>query len=109
MYLTPGATYTGATPFYEGELLFNKFDSKQKISVFALGSNTPRSNFGRGDMNKFGLTNETGANGNFWEADNSKNKGGVPQTFKAGIYFSDKYGKNKTQNFYSIIPIIMIV
>ncbi len=95
LFLTPGVKYAGGTPFYEGELLFNKFDSKQKISVFALGSNTPRSNFGRGDMNKFGLTNETGANGNFWEADNSKNKGGVPQTFKAGIYFSDKYGKKQ--------------
>jgi hypothetical protein len=95
LFLTPGAKYIGGTPFYEGELLFNKFDSKQKISVFALGSNTPRSNFGRGDLNKFGLSNESGANGNFWEADNNNNNGGIPQTFKAGIYFSDKFGKKQ--------------
>jgi hypothetical protein len=94
-YLTPLNNYIGARPFYEGELLFNKFSSKQKISVFALSSNTPRSNFGRGDLNKFGLSNESGANKNFWEADDTDNNGGVPQTFKAGVYYSDKFGKNK--------------
>lgn len=95
LFLTPLNGYTGSRPFYEGELLFNKFSSKQKISVFALGSNTPRSNFGRGDMNKFGLTNEKGARGNFWEPNNTNNTSGIPQTFKAGIYYSDKIGKKK--------------
>jgi hypothetical protein len=93
--VTPVGDYAGTRPFYEGELLLNKFNSKQKISVFALGSNTPRSNFGRGDMNKFGLSNENGAKGNFWEPNNTNNKSGVPQTLKAGIYFSDKYGKKQ--------------
>jgi hypothetical protein len=93
--LTPLDNYFGSRPFYEGELLFNKFTNKQKISVFVLGSNTPRSNFGRGDLNKFGLSNESGANGNFWEPDNKKTTSGVPQTLKAGIYYSDKLGKNK--------------
>ncbi|MFM7299814.1 MAG: hypothetical protein ACKO1R_01590, partial [Crocinitomicaceae bacterium] len=32
-------------PFYEAEVLANKFQGKQKISVFLLGSNTPKSNF----------------------------------------------------------------
>lgn len=94
--LTPlSSDYTGSRPFYEGELLFNKFNSRQKISVFALGSNTPRSNFGRGDMNKFGLSNENGANRNFWEPDNTNNTGGIPQTFKAGVYYSNKFGKKQ--------------
>lgn len=93
--LTPVENYFGTRPFYEGELLLNKFNSKQKISVFALGSNTPRSSFGRGDMNKFGLSNETGANGNFWEPNNKNNTSGVPQTLKAGIYYLDKFGKKQ--------------
>lgn len=94
--LTPlEANYAGTRPFYEGELLFNRFSAKQKISVFALGSNTPRSNFGRGDLNKFGLSNETNANRNFWEPNNTNNTSGIPQTLKAGIYFSDKYGKKQ--------------
>ena len=93
--VTPLDNYYGSRPFYEGELLFNKFNSKQKISVFALGSNTPRSNFGRGDLNKFGLSNENGANRNFWEPNNTSNTSGIPQTLKAGIYYSDKFGEKK--------------
>jgi hypothetical protein len=73
----------------------NKFNSKQKISIFALGSNTPRSSFGRGDLNKFGLSNESGANRNFWENDNTQNNSGVPQTLKTGIYYADKFGEKK--------------
>ncbi len=89
-----GATDFGATngkPFYEGELLLNKFKGSQKISVFALGSNTPRSGFGWGDANKFGLDNEF--DGNQWQGGNATNNSGVPQTLKAGVYFSDKFGK----------------
>jgi hypothetical protein len=93
-WLTPLEDYAGSRPFYEGELLMNKFNSKQKISVFALGSNTPRSNFGRGDLNKFGLSNESSGTRNFWE-DNSGNSSGIPQTLKAGIYYSDKFGEKQ--------------
>lgn len=92
--LTPINDKIGTDPFFEGEILFNKFNGARKFSVFALGSNTPRSSFGRGDMNKFGLTNEDGAGGRFWE-DNTQNTSGIPQTLKAGVYFSDKIGKKK--------------
>lgn len=95
--LTPLDNYFGSRPFYEGELLLNKFSNKQKISIFALGSNTPRSNFGRGDLNKFGLSNESSGGRNFWQ-DNTGNSSGVPQTLKAGIYYSEKFGKkNNTE------------
>jgi hypothetical protein len=77
----------------------NKFNSKQKISIFALGSNTPRSSFGRGDLNKFGLSNESGANRNFWENDNTQNNSGVPQTLKTGIYYLRRKAKHQAQQF----------
>lgn len=96
--LTPIAGVVGTNPFFEGEMLLNKFNGAQKISVFALGSNTPRSNFSRGDMNKFGLENEDGAGRRFWE-DGTSNNSGIPQTVKAGIYFSDKFGKKKKALF----------
>lgn len=80
--------------FYEGELLLNKFNGSQKISVFALGSNTPRSSFGWGDMNKFGLENESGG-GSRWDPQAQGNTSGIPQTLKAGVYYSDKFGKKK--------------
>ena len=84
----------GKNGFYESELLFNKFNKKQKISVFALGSNTPRSNFGWGDMSKFGLENERENSGmSMWDQSSQKTTSGVPQTLKAGLYYSDRFGK----------------
>ncbi len=98
MSLTPKNGQIGNSAFYEGELLLNRFNGPQKISVFALGSNTPRSSFGWGDMNKFGLENEQSA-GNRWNPGAQSNTSGIPQTLKAGIYFSDKWGKKKRTEF----------
>ncbi len=92
--LTPINGKVGTNPFYEGELLLSYFKGAKKVSVFALTTNTPRSSFGRGDLNKFGLGNEKGANSMPWE-ENTSNTSGIPQTFKAGAYYSDKIGKNK--------------
>lgn len=86
--------------FYEAELLLNHFNKSQKISVFVLGANTPKSNFGFGDRNKFGLENEGGTRmfseeGDFIYYENNSSNAGIPQTLKAGIYYSDKFGKKK--------------
>lgn len=88
--------------FYEGELLANRFKNKQKISVFALGSNTPRSSFGWGDAYKYGLDNEV----NFeWNDDESfvfnyqNANEGIPRTLKSGIYYTDKVSKTTKINF----------
>lgn len=81
-------------PYYEGELLFNRFNSTQKLSIFALGTNTPRSNFGWGDANRFGLDNES-TDGNPFNPFENNSANGIPRTLKAGIYFSDKIGKKK--------------
>jgi hypothetical protein len=85
--------------FYEAELLVNKFNKSQKISVFVLTANTPKSDFGFGDRSKFGLENE-GSNSRFDDDGiflntNSQNTSGIPKTLKAGIYYSDKIGKKK--------------
>ncbi|MBM3429473.1 MAG: hypothetical protein FJX99_00660 [Bacteroidetes bacterium] len=81
-------------PFYEAEVLANKFQGKQKISVFLLGSNTPKSNFKWGDIFKFGLDNERNNSGmSNWNQGNTNNTSGIPKTIKAGIYYSDKIGK----------------
>jgi len=81
-------------PFYETEILANKFEGKQKISIFLLGSNTPKSNFKWGDMNKFGLENERNNSGmSNWNQGNTNNTSGIPRTVKAGIYYTDKIGK----------------
>ena len=62
--------------------------------MFFLSSNTPKSNFGFRDMNKFGLENERNASGmSMFNQGNQANTSGIPQTLKAGIYYSDKIGK----------------
>ena len=82
---------TTNNPFYESELLFNRFDKKQKFSVFFMSSNTPKSNFRLGDMNKFGLENEQANSGmNMWDQSAQRTNSGIPQTTKAGIYYNDR-------------------
>ncbi len=79
--------------FYEGEFLANRFKNDFKLSVFALGTNTPRSNFGFSDTKKFGLSNESNFGGRWWENNNSNSQSGIPRTFRTGFYFSDKISK----------------
>lgn len=84
--------------FYEGELLLNKYSKDQKIAVFALSSNTPKTDFNGQDLFKFGLSE--GRNwGNesddqqAYSSDNSSTSTGVPQTSKIGFYLDQKLWK----------------
>ena len=83
--------------FYEGEFLYNNFNKKRKISVFALTSNTPKSNIGFGDASKFGLDNER--SGKWWDQSTQQNTSGIPRTLKSGLYYSDRIGKTGKLNF----------
>ena len=82
-------------PFYEGELLINRFKKDLKFSLFSLASNTPRANFGYGDIKRYGLSTD---NGNFFEDNDRKwwggsdglQNNGIPETLKSGIFFSNK-------------------
>ena len=80
--------------FYEDEVLLNKFKGKQKLSVFMLRSNTPRTSFGWNDMYEYGLGNDDfpysendDGSMNYYYDDNALN--GIPRTFKTGAYFTD--------------------
>lgn len=101
--------------FYEGELLFNRFKNDLKFSVFSLASNTPRANFGYGDIKKYGLGT---SNGNFfgdnnyggwWGGDDGLRNNGIPETLKSGVFYSDKLnekvdvGLNYTYNESELI------
>lgn len=88
---------TPNTGFYEGEILLNKYNSKQKIAVFGLAANTPKTDFNGRDMFKFGLSdgmnwgNESDDIESYEGGDNSST--GVPQTLKAGFYLDQKLWK----------------
>ena len=93
---TPNVDYLNN--FFESEILFNRFNKDFKLSVFNLASNTPRANFGYGDIRKFGLST---SNGNFfsddergwWGGSSQFNDNGIPRTIKSGIFYSDKLNK----------------
>ena len=78
--------------FYEGELLANYFNKDLKISVFALGSNTPNTGFSYRDASRFGLTNEFSGG---WRSrfGGGSQLSGLPENYKGGFYYSDKIGK----------------
>ncbi|RFC53417.1 TonB-dependent receptor [Brumimicrobium aurantiacum] len=74
--------------FYEGEVLANYFNKDLKVSVFALGSNTPNTGFSYRDASRFGLTNEM--NGGWRSTMGGSNLNGLPENYKGGFYFSNK-------------------
>jgi hypothetical protein len=80
--------------FYEGELLANYFNKDLKLSVFALGSNTPNTGFSYRDASRFGLTNEFSGG---WRSQfgGGSQLSGLPENYKGGFYYSDKLGKKK--------------
>ena len=96
----------GLEQFYEGELLLNKFKGKQKISLFALGSNTPHGSFGWNEIYEYGLDNERNSfsndDGSMFYYSNNNQTDGIPQTYKTGFYYTDQLSKkNKVSLNYS--------
>lgn len=95
-YFGKATAASDAQKFYEGELLFNRFKSSQKLSLFGLIANTPKQAFGGRDTWEYGLSNENNGNydpeSNTWTSYNEASIG-IPQTVKGGFYFNDKIGK----------------
>ncbi|HZH87212.1 MAG TPA: outer membrane beta-barrel protein [Brumimicrobium sp.] len=77
--------------FYEGEVLANYFDKELKVSVFAIGSNTPNTGFSYRDASRFGLTNEM--KGGWRSIMNTSKLNGLPENYKGGFYYSNKLGE----------------
>ena len=100
---------TDFSKFYENQFLANRFRKKSKLSVFALGANTPNSQFSWQDQNEYGLDAFRD-----WDWDEewgtqpftqNNSNSGLPQTLKAGIYFSNKFWKgNKIDGNYTYNP-----
>lgn len=88
-------------PFYEGELLLNKFNKTRKISVFSLASNTMKSSLEWRDMYKYGLADRGGWNEeeDTWNWNFSSGQGdGIPRTFKSGVYYNEQITKKTELN-----------
>lgn len=109
-YFGKASFASDATNFYEGQLLVNRFNKKQKISAFFLSGNTTRASISWSDANQYGIDAGNAYNYNSetdsWEAnDNFINTSeGFPLIFRTGVYFTDqvtkklKIGANYTYN-----------
>lgn len=96
-----GVSTASNTPFYEGEMLANRFKKNMKLSVFGLGANSPRSRFNWDDIFAYGLNSEYESQSDddgemIWYSYDEQ--GGIPQTLKSGFYYNDKYGKKTKLN-----------
>lgn len=91
-----------AQKYHEGEALFNSFNKKRKISLFGIGTNTPKRGFDGNDVFQYGLSNEFNQfedeDGGMFSYYNGGNTGNIPQTIKGGAYFADKIGKKVKLN-----------
>jgi hypothetical protein len=82
--------------YYQGECLARKFNQDQKISIYSLVSNTPRTGFNWQEEDEYGIDlrnvtyDEDG--GSSWI---NYTLLGIPQNLKTGFYFSDRYGSQK--------------
>ena len=92
----------GTESRYEHEAMFNKFNKKQKISVYGAMSNTNKTSLSWEDSRKYeGDDNnmEVGDDGTMYFYNNSDENDfdgvGVPQTWYTGAHFSDKYKGDK--------------
>lgn len=97
-YFGKASFATDFRKFYEGELLANKFNKKQKISAFLLTSNTMRSSLDWRDSYKYGIEQSNAYSYNSetdsWEMNEDYNSNvGFPTTFKSGIYYDDQVSK----------------
>lgn len=90
---------TDFSRFYEGKLLANNFNKKQKVSVYFLSGNTTKSSLSWSDANQYGITQGNAYNYNSetdsWEVnDNFMNTDdGFPLVFKSGVYYTDQVTK----------------
>lgn len=76
--------------FYEGEVLYNRYQNKKNYSFYLLKNNTPRLGFNWQDQNKYGLNNDLNSTSN-----------GFPENFTTGARYKNSYGKNK-KHFFEI-------
>lgn len=88
----------GTQDRYEHDAMINKFKNKQKISLYAAGSNTNKTGLNWEDEQKYGagnnmFTDESSGNiYSYYEGGSESFDGvGIPSTFYAGAVFADKF------------------
>ena len=96
------AAGSDAQNFYEGEALASRFNGKQKLSAYVQGSNTPNSGFSWQDSQQYGFDNERQGiltDDDEWIWFGNSRREGLPQSFRAGVYFTDQVTEKLAVSF----------
>ncbi len=98
-YFGKASFATDFNRFYEGQVMGNKFNNKQKISAYFLSANTTRSTLDWRDENQFGIEQgrayEYNSETDSWEANDNfiATNDGFPLAFRTGIFYTDQVTK----------------
>jgi len=103
-YFGKASAGLGSQDRHEHDAMFNKFKDKQKISVYAAGSNTNKTGLSWEDEQKYGSNSnmitdaESGAVYSYFDQGVESFDGvGIPSTIYAGAVYTDKF-KTDTHN-----------
>lgn len=102
----------GSDQYYQGQLLFNRFKAKQKISIYGIASNTGKTGLGWEDANKYGSSNDdvtfgddggvniiSNGNDDLEAFDGRYNGEGLPAAKTGGVHYDTKLkGDNQSIN-----------
>lgn len=101
-YFGKVAAGLGTEHRYEHDAMFNKFNKKQKISVYGAASNTNKTGLSWEDSQKYGgdgdqnfFTDDDGNSYMYYNNNDGFDGVGVPQTWYAGAHYSDKIKNDK--------------
>jgi len=91
----------GTDKYYQGQLMYNKFQNKEKISVYGIGSNNGTTGLNWDDAQKYGdnnnmeMTDDGGMYFSYGGDDLYYNGHGLPKAITGGVHYDNKLDKDK--------------
>jgi hypothetical protein len=91
----------GTDKYYSGQLMYNKFQNKEKISVYGIGSNNGTTGLNWDDAQKYGdggnvtMMDGGGINISYGNDDLYYNGRGLPKATTGGVHYDNKWNADK--------------
>ncbi|TSJ44137.1 outer membrane beta-barrel protein [Mucilaginibacter corticis] len=91
----------GTDKYYQGQLMYNKFQNKEKISVYGIGSNNGTTSLNWDDAQKYGdgnnmeMMDDGGMYFSYGGDDLYYNGSGLPKAITGGVHYDNKLDSGK--------------
>ncbi|GAA4098710.1 outer membrane beta-barrel protein [Mucilaginibacter panaciglaebae] len=91
----------GTDKYYQGQLMYNKFQNKEKISVYGIGSNNGTTRLDWDDAQRYGdnsameLNDDGSMSFSFGGGDLYYDDRGLPKAITGGAHYDNKWDKDK--------------